>query len=62
MAISDADAGGLKYSGSTSPQLTVNNLAHPDDEGLYIVIVENAAGSVNSNPATLDIGNHVQTA
>ena len=56
MAITYTDGGGLKYSGTTSATLTVNNLVHPNDEGSYIVIVENAAGSVNSDPATLDIG------
>ena len=56
MAITYTDGGGLKYEGTTSATLTVNDLVHPDDEGSYIVIVESAAGSVISDPATLDIG------
>ncbi len=59
--ITDTDGDGSKYSGTTSATLTVNHLVHPDDEGSYIAIVENAAGSVNSDPATLDIGEYKQT-
>ncbi len=45
-----------KYSGLGTAQLTVNALSHPDDEGLYRVVVSNEADSVTSASANLDIG------
>lgn len=49
------DTSSVKYSGSTTAILTINNLTHPADEGSYFVRIINPAGSIDSNTATLDI-------
>ena len=46
-----------KYSGVTTPTLTVGGIQFPDDEGLFSVVVsDDESISVTSNAATLDIG------
>ena len=51
---------GAKYSGTNTDTLTVNNIQFPADEGSFNVIVSNGAGSVTSQPATLDIGESIK--
>ena len=40
---------GVKYSGSTTPSLTISNLTTPGDAGNYYMVVSNPSSSVASN-------------
>ncbi|XP_064407236.1 sushi, von Willebrand factor type A, EGF and pentraxin domain-containing protein 1-like isoform X2 [Halichondria panicea] len=45
----------FKYVGTNTSNLTVLSVNDPDDEGIYLVTVGNAAGTVPSNETTLSI-------
>ena len=46
----------FKYSGTTTSTLTVINVHYPEDEGFYSAVVANIAGSTDTVPVQLTVG------
>ncbi len=50
---------GIKYSGSTSPSLSISNLVSPDDSGNYYLVAANSAGNASNLVDVLTVNYHL---